>query len=152
MSYVDRVLQPGERVVVRATLHRVTYLPGLVFLAGGVLAFILMDQAHGLDWVFYVVGLLLTAVGLVMVLRSWFLRWGTEIAVTDRRVIYKTGVISRRTVEMNMDQVESVKVDQTILGRMLDYGDIGVHGTGEGIESIRRIATPLTLRSAITAR
>ena len=56
------------------------------------------------------------------------MRWITEIAVTDRRVIYKRGFITRHTVEMNMDKVASVDVDQSILGRMLDYGTVHVSG------------------------
>ena len=51
---------------------------------------------------------------------AWFRRWTTEIDVTDRRVVYKRGFINRHTVEMNMDKVESVDVDQSIMGRMLN--------------------------------
>jgi uncharacterized membrane protein YdbT with pleckstrin-like domain len=67
-------------------------------------------------------------------------------------VIYKTGFISRHTSEMNMDKIESVTVDQGLLGRMLDYGTIHVLGTGQGLEHLHRIASPLQLRNAITAR
>ena len=66
----------------------------------------------------------------VSFLYAWFIRWITEIAVTDRRVIYKRGFITRHTEEMNMDKVESVDVDQSILGRLLDYGTVHVIGTG----------------------
>jgi hypothetical protein len=79
-------------------------------------------------------------------------RWITEFAVTDRRVIYKCEFISRHTAEMNMDKIESVDVDQSLLGRVLNYGTIHVLGTGEGIESLHRIAAPLALRNAITAK
>ena len=68
----------------------------------------------------------------VTLFRAWFARWITEIAVTDRRIIYKRGFIWRHTEEMNMDKVPSVDVDQSILGRMLDYGTIHVIGTGGG--------------------
>src|ERR1035437_6441393 len=88
----------------------------------------------------------------VSFLHAWFIRWITEFAVTDRRVIYKYGFIKRHTVEMNMDKIESVDVDQSLLGRLLNYGTIHVLGTGEGIESLRRIAAPLALRNAITAK
>src|SRR5665811_1200231 len=57
---------------------------------------------------------------LVSFLHAWFIRWITEFAVTDRRVIYKCGFIKRHTVEMNMDKIESVDVDQSLLGRMLN--------------------------------
>ena len=65
---------------------------------------------------------LLAVVALFLLVREWFGWWTTEIAVTNLRVIYKTGFIQRKTNEMNMDKVESVEVDQSILGRILDYG------------------------------
>jgi uncharacterized membrane protein YdbT with pleckstrin-like domain len=53
------------------------------------------------------------------ILYAWFVRWITELAVTNLRVVYKRGFITRHTAEMNMDKVESVDVDQSILGRIL---------------------------------
>jgi uncharacterized membrane protein YdbT with pleckstrin-like domain len=69
--------------------------------------------------------------------------WVTEIAVTNRRAIYKKGLVRRQANEMNMDKVESVQINQSILGRMLDYGDVTVLGTGEGFETLRTIASQL---------
>jgi uncharacterized membrane protein YdbT with pleckstrin-like domain len=83
--------------------------------------------------------------------RSWFRQFTTEMAVTDRRIIYKTGFIARHTAEMNMHRVETVAVKQGILGRMLNYGTVHIRGTGAGIENLTIVAQPLTLRSAITA-
>jgi hypothetical protein len=51
---------------------------------------------------------------------------------------------------MNMDKVESGQVDQSILGRMLDYGTVTILGTGEGFETLRTIAGPIKLRNSIT--
>ena len=85
--------------------------------------------------------LALVAVGLLI--QQWFRWWITEIAVTDRRVIYKKGLVRRQTNEMNMDKVESVKINQSILGRLLDYGDVPILGTGEGFETLRTIASPI---------
>jgi uncharacterized membrane protein YdbT with pleckstrin-like domain len=92
----------------------------------------------------------LAIVALVLLFREWFTWWTTEIAVTDRRIIYKEGFISRNTVEMHMDKVESVDVDQSVMGRILDYGDVIVKGTGTGFEPLKRIAAPLELRNHIT--
>jgi len=74
--------------------------------------------------------------------------------VTDKRIIYKRGLINRHTVEMNMDKVATVDVDQSILGRLLDYGSIRILGTGgaHGIERLDRIASPVSLRNAIDVR
>jgi uncharacterized membrane protein YdbT with pleckstrin-like domain len=152
MSYVDKVLQPGESVKVRVTIHWVAYVKGLLTLGIAAAIFIAARLAPRFETAIDIVALAVAAIGAVLILRAWLHLWGTEIAVTDHRLIYKTGVIQRRTVEMNLDQIESVQVDQSILGRVLGYGDIVVHGTGEGTETIRRVADPLTVRSAITAR
>jgi uncharacterized membrane protein YdbT with pleckstrin-like domain len=98
----------------------------------------------------------------VSFLYAWYIRWITEIAVTNRRVIYKQGFFTRRTVEINMDKVASVDVDQNLMGRLLDYGTVNVVGTGGaqnvggaeggGIKDLDRIASPLAFRNAITAK
>jgi uncharacterized membrane protein YdbT with pleckstrin-like domain len=98
------------------------------------------------------IGWLVVALSALLFLHAWFMRWITELAITNHRVIYKRGFLNRHTVEMNMDKVETVDVDQSILGRMLDFGTIRVRGTGQGIERLERIATPIVLRNAIIAR
>ena len=148
MSYIQRILQDGEQVRYTAKMHWIAYVPALLaFLAGVVLA--IMAQAWSAP-VLYYLAVLVLVVALIHFLVLWIVRWTTEIAVTDRRVIYKTGLISRETNEMNMDKVESVKVDQSILARLLDYGDVTVLGTGAGFEPLRKIAAPLSLRNHIT--
>jgi uncharacterized membrane protein YdbT with pleckstrin-like domain len=79
----------------------------------------------------------------------WFDNSTTELAVTNKRVIYKTGWISRRTFEMNVAKVESVGVMQPLFGRLLGYGTILVKGTGQSIEPLRAVIAPLTVRNAI---
>ena len=71
--------------------------------------------------------------------------------MTDKRVIYKRGVLSRYTVEMHTSKIETVDVDQGILGRLLGYGTVEVRGTGSGIEPLRYIGHPLEIRNAIIA-
>ena len=93
------------------------------------------------------------AVAAVMFLHAAFKRWTTELSVTTHRVIYKRGFIWRHTVEMNMDKVETVNVDQSILGRILSYGTMHILGTGQGgINGLRGMGSPITIRNAITAR
>lgn len=75
-------------------------------------------------------------------------RWTSEFAITNKRVIIKVGLVSRRTVEMNLSKVESVNVDQSILGRVFGYGTISVIGTGGTRESFTNIAAPLLFRKA----
>ena len=92
------------------------------------------------------------AIGVVLGIMAWFKQWTTEIVVTNHRVIYKKGFIRRRTAEMNMDKVESVTVNQTIMGRVLDYGVVDTRGTGEGFEHLHGIGSPIVLWNAILAR
>ena len=73
-------------------------------------------------------------------------RLTSEFAITNKRIIIKVGLISRRTLEMNLGKVESVNVDQSILGRILDYGNIMVVGTGGTKELFSDIAAPLEFR------
>ena len=73
-------------------------------------------------------------------------RYADEFAVTNKRVIVKTGLISRRTLEMNLSKIESVNVDQSIMGRILGYGTITIIGTGGTRESFPKIANPLLFR------
>jgi uncharacterized membrane protein YdbT with pleckstrin-like domain len=151
MRYVDRVLQEGERVLYVAQISRVLYVPAfLMWAVAGALLF-LVSAPPGIR-VFVVIGaVLIFGIGVLSFLRAWFHRVTTEIAVTDRRVIYKRGLVRRYTVEMHMDKVESVDVDQSIWGRVLNYGDVIVHGTGVGLEPLRMIDHPLELRNHITA-
>ena len=154
-SYVSKVLQPNETVRYDGTLHWIIYLPGIVLLAIGIAGLIgvqtLTHDARSY-WIFSIIVYVVLALAALQLFSAWLRQWSTEIAVTDRRVIYKTGLVSRRTVEMNMDKVESVDVAQGIWGRILNYGTVLIRGTGASLEPLSRIATPLALRNAITAR
>lgn len=70
----------------------------------------------------------------------------SEFAVTNKRVIIKVGWIYRRTVEMNLAKIESVNVDQSLLGRLLGFGTIEVIGTGGTREPFPRIADPMRFK------
>ena len=72
--------------------------------------------------------------------------WTSEYAITNKRVIIKVGLIRRRTVEMNISKIESINVDQSILGRILGYGDISIVGTGGTKESFDTLSSPIQFR------
>jgi uncharacterized membrane protein YdbT with pleckstrin-like domain len=149
MSYLKRVLQPGEVVRHTAQIHWIVYWPAALALVAALVSFALGDRMHAIDfgkWIGGFFGL----VFLFLVVPEWFRWWTTEIAVTNHRVIHKTGLIRRTTNEMNMDKIESVRVDQSILGRILDYGDVTIIGTGEGETELNAISRPLDLRNKIT--
>jgi uncharacterized membrane protein YdbT with pleckstrin-like domain len=152
MSYVNEVLQPDETVRFRTNVHWSVYLNAITALVIGLalLAWYWQDGAGN-------VVLLLAAAAfgvsaLILVVPPFLKRLGTEIAITDRRIIYKTGLVERHTVEISMDKVESVDVDQSVLGRIFGYGTVTVRGTGEAAEPLRNVAAPIALRNAVLVR
>ena len=102
------------------------------------------DVTHALAGIAAALGVLVIVVALVR-------RSSTELAVTNRRVIAKFGLIARSTVEMNLAKIESVRVEQTVLGRLFGFGSIIVTGTGSTMDPIRFIADPIAFRQAIQA-
>ncbi len=154
MSYIASVLQPGEKVRAIGRLHWVVFARAFLLLALGA-ALLLASSSEALrraQPLPLALAVIVMFVGLLAFAHAWFERSITELAVTDHRVIYKCGFLRRHTVEMNMDKVETVNVDQSLPGRLLGYGTIRVLGTGRGIERLTRIAAPIRLRNAITAR
>lgn len=88
-------------------------------------------------------------IGILFILSAFVTYKTTELAVTNRRIIAKTGFISRRTIEMNLDKVESVQVVQGILGRIFDFGSIVVSGAGNPQAPIPGISQPVKFRSEV---
>jgi hypothetical protein len=154
MGYAERVLQPGETIAYRARLHWIIYFLGMVLVvsAAGLGIAALLQKNDPVRISLLVGAAIALFLGLFQMLRAWLVSANTEIIVTSRRVIYKTGFISRNTVEMNLDKVESVLVQQSLLGRMIDYGTVIIRGVGAGLEPIRNIGSPLLLHRHISAQ
>ena len=152
--YVRRVLQPGETIVYATKLHWIIYLRAILLLIiciGLAAAAWYTADNQNLSLALWIAAAIFALLALSSAFSAFVRRITTELAVTDRRVIYKTGLIARHTIEMNRRQVESVDVDQQILGRIIGYGTIVVRGTGGSLEPMRNIEDPLTFRTHITA-
>ena len=152
--YIDEILQPGEKLLYSTNVHWIFYLPAI---GAWLVAAVLLVVARMFIQDFVVLFCLAAAAiaglaALYLTFRAWFRRWTTETDVTNLRVVHKEGFIKRRTFEMSLDKVESVDVNQSILGRILNYGDVTIRGVGEGVEKISTIASPLAFRNFITAR
>jgi uncharacterized membrane protein YdbT with pleckstrin-like domain len=152
--YIDDILQPGEKLLYSTNAHWIFYFPAIVawILAAGLLVLSRATITEGIVLLCLSGAAVVALAALYWTLRAWFHRWTTETDVTNLRVVHKQGFIKRRTFEMSLDKVESVDVNQTILGRILNYGDVTILGVGEGRETIQMIASPLAFRSFITAR
>jgi uncharacterized membrane protein YdbT with pleckstrin-like domain len=152
--YIDEILQPGEKVLYSTNAHWMFYLPAI---AAWILALVLLilsrtTVTESIILLCLSASAIVAIVALYWTVKTWFHRWTTETDVTNLRVVHKTGFIKRRTFEMSLDKVESVDVNQSILGRLLDYGDVTILGVGEGKQTISTIASPLAFRNSITAR
>jgi uncharacterized membrane protein YdbT with pleckstrin-like domain len=139
VSYIESNLLPDETVVHRASLHWLIFWKAmLAFVAG--LALFLVDPIAG------AVGV---AVALVLAIPPLVARTTSEFGVTSKRVIVKAGLIQRRTLELLLRQVESIQVEQSIIGRMFNYGSITLSGTGGVREVFHNISAPLQFRRKI---
>jgi uncharacterized membrane protein YdbT with pleckstrin-like domain len=155
MGYVAKVIRSDEKILAEGKLHWIIFWPAIACFVVAVIAAVLSGMV-GISGIVGItaalLAILVALIGLFLAAREGLQRWGTEIAVTDRRVIYKTGLIRRHTAEMNMDKVESVTVTQSLLGRLLDFGSVRIRGTGEGLEHLHYISSPISLRNTITAK
>jgi len=155
MSYVERSLQPGETIVATTRIHWwFVYRRAVLFLIlAAALAALSLGQSQDMQgWLLAGSGGALVF-GILLSIGPAIERATTEFAVTNRRIIHKTGVFRRDTQEMNLSKVETVFVDQPMLGRILSFGSVRVHGTGGYTEFAlhSHVADPLRFRSAITA-
>jgi uncharacterized membrane protein YdbT with pleckstrin-like domain len=152
MSYVRKVLLPGEQILYETGLHWLIFGRAILVLIAALALAIgsLYAQGNSAPLLLLAAGIF-ALIGLVLLLAALIRRAGTELAVTDQRVVYKRGIIARHTIEMNRAKVESVDVDQSLFGRILGYGAVQLRGTGGSLEPMAMIGNPLSLRSHITA-
>lgn len=124
VSYIDESLIEGERLLHRARLSWWSQV-GLLILG---------------------LVLLVVVVGLIFIVWAWINMRSTEIAITNRRIIAKFGFIRRSTVEINLEKVEALRVEQSFMGRILNYGTIFISGAGTSVAPMKDIADPLVFR------
>lgn len=139
-SYVQSALMPGEEIIYQGKCSLRAFW--LSFLVGLFFALVLIgddsmskDARNGM-----------TVFVLFLFARPFIHKWTTELAITNKRVIAKFGLISRRTVEINLVKIESIQVRQGILGRILNYGSIIVSGAGNPQAPIPNIKNPMKFR------
>jgi uncharacterized membrane protein YdbT with pleckstrin-like domain len=154
MSYIERNLSSGETVLYQTRLHWVVMIApciaavvvgavGIGLLIGAVPT---MSEQGSNSGTLTAVGVLLLVVAAVVVAVAFWRRSKTEMAVTDRRVLVKVGILARRSVEIMLSKIESITVDQSLAGRIFGFGTIVVRGTGGTPEPFATIAHPLEFR------
>ena len=139
MGYIEANLLPGETVVQRARLHWIVFVKAIVVALIGL----------GLLFLQPIVGAVVIGVGILMAVPPWLERLTSEFGVTSKRVIIKVGLIQRRTLELLIRQVEAISVDQSLTGRIFNFGTITLSGTGGVRETFHNISNPLEFRRSI---
>lgn len=127
MSYVQSALTKGESVLYQGKVSVWSLLPMIIL---------------GLATVW------LVGIGLIFFALAAISYFTTELAITNKRVIAKVGLISRKTIELNLQKIESIQVDQSILGRLFNFGSIVVAGAGNPQAPVRGISSPMNFRRA----
>lgn len=157
MSYVAKHLIDGESIVYETRLHwivlLVPFLLALLFALTGAALLALYSRAADTKSAAaestMVAGIVLLVIALIFVVRGIVMRNATEMTVTNKRVFVKVGLAARRTIELLLSRVESIGVEESVMGRMLGYGTVIVHGTGGTPEVFNMVAHPLEFRTQV---
>jgi len=144
MSYVESNLMNAESVIYTAKMHWIIYIKSIGILLVSILMLFSAETRA------------LSVIGLVVAAGFWLVAWiqviSTELAVTNKRIIAKIGFIRRNTIELEHAKVESLSVNQTIPGRILNYGTLIVNGVGGNRLPVCKISKPLEFRQQTNRR
>jgi uncharacterized membrane protein YdbT with pleckstrin-like domain len=147
MGYVEKYLLSGETVAYRTRPHWIVSaksLAGVLLLLAvvGIGLALIGSRFHPEPTRrFYIyIGLGGFVLALIAYIVPYIKRRSVECIVTNQRIIIKTGILRHKTTEMFLNRVESVSVDQSVWGRMLNYGNLTLHGAGGTPEPFNRIA------------
>lgn len=123
-KYIQDALIKDEKVIYTGTVSILAFLPHII------------------------IGLLLIkfGIGIILWIYAAIVYFTTELAFTNKRVIAKFGLISRRTIEININKIESIQIHQGILGRICNYGSLTISGAGNPMAPIPNISNPMEFR------
>ena len=164
MSYIEKTLVSGETLLYQTRHHWIVLLGPVITstvldLAGAGLLIYAVNRRNaptesgtgmtgGIEAMVVIAAILLLVGGAILVY-GFAKRNATEMAVTNKRVLIKTGMASRRTLDLMLNRVESIGVEETVTGRMLGYGTVILRGTGGTPEAFFQIAHPQEFRQQV---
>ncbi len=146
MSYAAKNLIPGETILYQTRLHWIVlvwhFFLAVVFLLTPGILLLYYNKVRELGYILIIATMIPIVIGIIV-------RNGTEMAVTNKRVLIKQGVFSRETLELLLSKIESIVVEEPVIGRILGYGTVIIRGTGGTPEPFDRIASPLEFRRQV---
>jgi hypothetical protein len=157
MSYIERSLGDGETIIARAHFHWLyVSFAWLCLLVPAALLLAALGKSHADGFSISDPGTIgaggaavLLVLGLVVFLRMMTRKWSTEIGVTSHRFVERYGLLSMRTNEIALPNIEGVRLNQSILGRIFGYGTVRIEGTGVDAVTTPTIADPVGFVRAI---
>lgn len=145
MTYVESTLLPNEIIIYEAKVHWAVYLKPAFFALLMLLSFVQQPVSEGT----VIVGLLFFVLAISTLIQAIIARMTTEMVITNKRVVSKFGFIRRETYEPQLTQLEGAYLSQSLLGRVLGYGEVQVKGTGGGGAPVPFIADPIQFRNTL---
>jgi uncharacterized membrane protein YdbT with pleckstrin-like domain len=157
MGYIEKDLIPGEQILYKTRLSSVVLIRPIVeaivlCILGGLSVWGARNEQPSnptLYKVLAIIAILLFVAALARLIFGFVKRNSTEMAVTNRRVLIKWGIASRRTLEILLAKVESISVDEPFWGRMFGYGTVVIRGTGGTPEPIVKVSRPAEFRRMV---
>jgi len=149
MSYIEDSLSKDEEIHEIYKLHWFSKIPMILWVIAVIAVAIALFSIDFLIEMPLWGKALIVAIPMLAAIYQWLYLSSIEQGTTNKRIVLKTGIISRDTEEMKMDSVETVEIDQSIFGRIFGFGDITV--TGRGISNVvfKKIDDPIEVKKSI---
>ena len=153
MKYVSETLLSGESIFHAGKFHWLYTFGSILYLVSGLLIgsfyISLSEPSVPESSILGFLGVLVILVGVAAAASRTLTKWTTEIAITNQRLIYKSGWIARKVEEVSIHRLEEVNFKQGVLGRIFGYGVLVCHGVGSGAIKLPTIGDPIRFRKAI---
>lgn len=156
MHYIKRTLLDDEKIVYAVRPHWIIFANPCIYFIVALLLWAGGGTLLSLDNIYILslsatswLALILVAMGLIYLLSAYVTYKSSEFGITNKRVLMKTGFIQRYSLEIFLGKIEAIYVNQSIFGRLLDYGILVVVGTGGSKDPYRNVPEPLKFRRRI---
>lgn len=150
MKYIDSTLIEGEKIILTPQIHKIVYIKPFIFL-GVMTVLLLLSALASMDWS-AALSIAILELPVLLIVGIWhlydkFYYGQIEMAVTNKRVVAKTGIISVHTEELQWNKIESIEIRQGVLGRWLNYGEVYFSGTGTSYVRFGDVRDPWKVKS-----
>ena len=146
MSYIDNNLLEGEQVLYKSRHHKIIFIWPVMWILFAISFFALGEYVLP-EFIFFAG--FFVVVSAIHAFAVWTYFISAEFAITNLRVVAKEGFVKRKTMEVLLNRVESIKVNQGVMGRILNYGTVTISGTGGVSDPIEKLRSPLEFKGKI---